>query len=208
MKSNKGKFVISLGLLLIATALFLTAYNLYDNFRAEHSVMQAIDRLDEIIPTEGSSLPPAANLPEEADIPSYVLNPNMEMPAETIDGIGYIGILRIPALNLELPVISQWSYPNLKVSPCRYAGSAYTDDFIIAAHNYSSHFGNLKALQEGDVVTFTDIDGNDFTYEVVEREILQATASKEMEAGDWDLTLFTCTVSGQSRVTVRCERTD
>jgi len=26
-----------------------------------------------------------------------------------------------------------------------------------------------------------------------------------MAAGEWDLTLFTCNYSGQSRVTVRCE---
>jgi sortase A len=25
-----------------------------------------------------------------------------------------------------------------------------------------------------------------------------------MESGDWDLTLFTCTTGGQSRITVRC----
>ena len=57
-----------------------------------------------------------------------------------------------------------------------------------------------------DEVVFTDIDGNIFRYQVVKKEVLKSTAIEEMEAGEWDLTLFTCTVGGASRMTVRCER--
>lgn len=39
-------------------------------------------------------------------------------------------------------------------------------------------------------------------------EQLERTAIEEMESGDWDLTLFTCTVDGAARVTVRCQQTD
>ena len=35
-------------------------------------------------------------------------------------------------------------------------------------------------------------------------ETLMPTAVEEMESGDWDLTLFTCTVGGRTRVAVRC----
>ena len=80
------------------------------------------------------------------------------------------------------------------------------DDLIICGHNYASHFGNLKNLCEGDLATFTDIDGNVFTYRMVEQETLPPTAMDAMESGEWDLTLFTCTMGGQSRVTVRFER--
>ncbi|MBR2949549.1 MAG: sortase [Lachnospiraceae bacterium] len=114
--------------------------------------------------------------------------------------------LEIPAYELNLPVISQWSYPKLRMAPCRYEGSAYLDNLIISAHNYNSHFGNLKNLQMGDLIVFTDMDGNVFEYRVAERETLMPTAIEEMKSGDWDLTLFTCTLGGQYRVTVRCER--
>ena len=142
---------------------------------------------------------------ERTVIPDYVLAPNMEMPVENINGIDFIGILRIPALELELPVVSQWSYPNLKTAPCRYSGSAYLNNLIICGHNYTSHFGNLKNLNEGDLATFTDMDGNVFTYKMVERETLLPTSIDAMESGELDLTLFTCTVGGQSRVTIRFE---
>jgi len=39
-------------------------------------------------------------------------------------------------------------------------------------------------------------------------ETLMPTDIKEMTSGEFDLTLFTCTVGGQYRVTVRCDRVD
>lgn len=212
---NKGKFLIITGLLLIAAALFLTVYNLYDEVRARRSVMEIMACIEADIPanpsTEPLEIPEEANttaLLEEVEVPDYLLNPDMEMPTENINGIDYIGILRIPALELELPVISEWSYPRLKIAPCRYTGSAYQDDLIIAAHNYNSHFGNLKNLREGDTATLTDMDGNVFTYEMAELEILQPTDIEGMDSGEWDLTLFTCTIGGSSRVTARFERVE
>ena len=93
----------------------------------------------------------------------------------------------------------------MKTAPCRYSGSAYLNNLIICGHNYTSHFGTLKNLSEGDLATFTDMDGNVFTYKMVERETLLPTSIDAMESGEWDLTLFTCTVGGQSRVTIRFE---
>ncbi|MGM9590615.1 MAG: sortase [Faecousia sp.] len=208
---NKGKGLILLGLLLIAAALFLTAYNLYDEQRAGQSAMQAIDQLGDLLPpeaphktvTEPSGEQETLAFYDQTMLPDYVLCPDMEMPVETINGIDYIGVLRIPALELELPIISQWNYKNLKTAPCRYSGSAYLNNLIICAHNFASHFGNLKKLSEGTIATFTDMDGNVFTYNLVERETLQPTDVEAMESGDWDLTLFTCTVGGKTRVTIR-----
>jgi len=46
-----------------------------------------------------------------------------------------------------------------------------------------------------------------FYYEVSNIETLGAYDSEKMEAGQWDFTMFTCTVGGSNRVTVRCEAT-
>ena len=197
-----------IGLLLIAAALFLTIYNFMDDNRASRSAHGVMDQLREMRPEKESEEDDAASQSAagEVEVPDYVLNPKMEMPVNVIDGQEYIAVLKIPAFDLELPVLSQWSYPNLRIAPCRYQGSAYTDDLVIAAHNYTSHFGNLKNLQEGDTVILTDMDDNVFTYKVALRETLMPTAVEEMSSGDWDLTLFTCTLGGSYRVTVRCER--
>ena len=196
MGRNKSQILITLGLFLIASGFLLAVYNLYDANRAMQTVSQVMEQMDEMEVEELA----------ENEIPDYLLNPEMDMPEQEFDGQGYIGMLEIPACGLELPVISQWSYPKLKVAPCRYKGSAYQDDLIIAAHNYPSHFGNLKNLQQSDEIVFTDMDGNIFRYAVVEKEVLKDTSIEEMTAGEWDLTLFTCTVGGASRMTIRCQQ--
>lgn len=203
MRNKKGVLLIYLGLLLIVGALFLTAYNFYGDYRAKKDAKQAADQLKEFLPDEDQE--PAVEQ-EETEIPDYVLNPDMEMPVRTIDGQNYIGTLSIPSLHLELPIISEWNYQRLRIAPCRYEGSVYKDDMIIAGHNYRSHFGMLKNLSAGDQVVFTDMSGNRFFYQVTEMEVLNPEDVDEMEAGDWDLTLFTCTYGGRTRVTLRCKR--
>ena len=201
-----GLFWIIFGLLLITAALSLVFYNLYDELHAEQSAKNVVDKLEKYLYSNDFMGPCMESLCDEKKlIPNYILFPNMEMPVKNIDGIDFIGILQIPTLELKLPVISQWSYINLKTAPCRYSGSAYLNNLIICGHNYKSHFGDLKNLHEGDIATFTDMDGNLFTYKMVERETLFSTSVEAMESGNWDLSLFTCTLGGQSRVTVRFE---
>jgi len=185
------------GLLLMAAALCLTCCNIWEARRAEEASAAALKQLR---PER-----PAAEA-EMEELPDYLLDPEMEMPTEEIDGRAYIGTLTIPVLELELPVLSEWSYPGLRVAPGRFEGSAYLDDLIIAAHNYRSHFGGLKSLLPGDTVTFTDVEGNVFHYTVAELETLGRDDLELLEGGQWDLTLFTCTVGGKSRVSVRCVR--
>ena len=172
MKANRGTILMTIGLLLLAAALFLAGYNIWDEHRAEGSAQQVLDQLVSETPQPE---PPA---PEEPT-PEYILHPEMDMPTVEIDGSRYIGRVTIPALGLELPVMSQWSYPNLKIAPCRYQGSAYTGDLIIAGHNYRTHFGPLKNLGVGDTVLFTDADGNQFRYTVAQVETLAKTAVEE-----------------------------
>lgn len=187
---------MSLGLLLIVSALSLTIYNIWDEKRAGQEASKVIEKLTEEFDE---------TVKEVEDDTLYLMYPDMEMPAIQIDGKRYLGILEIPALDLRLPIMESWSYPNLKISPCRYEGSVYSEDLIIAGHDYRSHFGLLKMLQKGDQMTLIDVDGNQFVYEVVGKEVLAGTDVEEMKSGDWDLTLFTCTYSGRTRIAIRCE---
>lgn len=199
---RKGSIWISTGVLLIAAALSLVVYNMNQSNEAGETAQNVLTLL-----TGEQKAEMAPQVVESAeDLPDYIRNPDMEMPVTTVNGIDYIGALEIPVLELELPIISDWSNAKLRTAPCRYLGSAYKDNMILMAHNYASHFGNLKNLRQGDLVRFTDEGGNVFSYTVVELETLMPMDVEKMESGDWDLTLFTCTVGGRSRVTVRCER--
>lgn len=142
---------------------------------------------------------------ESAAQPEFVRNPQMQMPTYKIDGRAYIGVLEVPSKDLTLPVMSEWSYSALRIAPCRYAGSAYSGDLVIAGHNYARHFSPVKRLKAGDKVDFTDADGNVFHYVVSKLETLEKTEVDRMiDADGWDLTLFTCNSGGSRRVAVRC----
>lgn len=208
MRTKQGTIFIVIGLLLMAAALCLTGYNLWENHRAEVSVSDTTRQLQTYMPTQPAQMPQteSESVPaEEMEIPDYILDPNRDMPVQNIQGYDYVGMLEIPALDLLLPVMAQLDNTRLQVAPCRYSGSPYLENFVIAAHNYPAHFGKLKNLNPGDEITFTDMDRNVFTYEVVALESLMSTAVEEMTAGEYDLSLFTCTVTGNYRVTVRCD---
>ncbi len=206
-KTRMGNILLAAGALFLTAALLLTGRNLYETYQAgqasERLFQEVFSRI-ESQSQDADSLSQAVLAGGEEETPEYLLNPEMEMPVEEIEGNGYIGLLEIPALGLSLPVMSEWSYQNLKLAPCRYSGSAYTGNFTIAGHNYSTHFGPIGGLNAGDSITFTDMQGNRFAYEVQVVETLEATAVEDMVGEEWDLTLFTCDLSGESRITVRC----
>lgn len=204
-----GKFLKLMGAVLMAAAVALSGYNLWDEAKAEEQSAAAAEALSaNIVAAQSEQLAVGESVAAEEKewIPDYVLDPEMKMPVTEVEGMRCVGLLEIPVLDLQLPVMETWSYPSLKKAPCRYSGSAYLENLVIAAHNYKSHFGTLPQLKSGDAVTFTDADGNRFFYQVAVLEILPPGAVEEMMAGEFPLSLFTCTYGGQSRVTVRCEK--
>lgn len=210
MKRNRFSTVLIVaGLLCVGAAAALVGGNLREERQADDAAQQALDSLKTTVnaaPVSGDASDGAATATEPLEIPDYILNPNMDMPETVIDGIAYIGYLRFLSLDLELPVIAQTTYPNLKISPCRLQGSAYLDNLVIGAHNYNRHFGRIGKLAYDDEIQFTDMDGNVFRYRVVDIEILQPNQLESLCSGEWPLSLYTCTLGGRTRVTVRCER--
>lgn len=142
--------------------------------------------------------------------------PYREMPTTVIDGYSYIGFLEIPSLSLSLPVMTDWDYNRLKVSPCRYSGSYYTDDLVICGHNYARHFSPIKWISMGADVYFTNVNGESIHYITSNIETVKPTNIDSMidninnggNGNDWDMTLFTCNTGGQTRCAVRCTRVD
>lgn len=189
--------------MVLGTALVLAALSLFLwNWQEDR---QAGESAENILPKIIGEIhqPDVAGGTEE---PSWPDPYDATMTEVEIDGYTYVGYLSIPAIELELPVMSEWDYTRLKIAPCRYTGSTKTGDLVIAGHNYTRHFGQMSKLSEGDQVIFTDMDGEIWVYEVAAVEVLAPTAVEDMTASGYDLTLFTCTYSGASRVTVRCDR--
>ncbi|WP_297958468.1 sortase [uncultured Ruminococcus sp.] len=200
------------GILLLCGAVGLVAYNMYQSNAAFEKSQEVMTELRQLIPEPSAytgtaaagTEPPSDDLFAQYEEPTTA--PPPEMHNVTVDGENYCGYITLPTLGLELPVMSGWSYERLRTSPCRYSGTVEGRDMIIAAHNYNSHFGRIKELSQGDEIWFTDADGIQYCYRVDYTENIDGYDVDQMfsgQASDWDMTLFTCTLSGQSRVTVR-----
>lgn len=186
-----GIFCIILGILCLLSS---GGWILYNRWEAKNAADAANALLQDV--RVQSSKTPEIHEPEEEIL--------QEMLTVQVSGYDCIGILSIPVLELELPVLTDWSYEKLKIAPCRYYGSVDEKNFVIAAHNYEGHFKRLSQLQAEDLIFFTDVSGHEHIYEVILLETLPGDATEEMITADFDLSLYTCTPGGSSRVTVRC----
>lgn len=199
MSKKIGISCIALGICCILVSIGLIIYNHFEAKNAEAASEAMLQNVQENINASRNE----EIFDEERE--NIVFEVPSEMPTAKVDGYDCIGILSIPVLDLELPVLTDWSYAKLKIAPCLYYGTYYEADFVIAAHNYQSHFGRLSELRQGDVVLFEDMSGAVYCYEVVLIETLSADATEQMITSGFDLSLYTCTPSGAGRVTVRCK---
>ncbi len=198
MARPRGSFIGGLlsvaGILLVASAVAL----------AFHNVM--LDR--------GSR---QAQAPILSELEAYVAGasrgaPEGNMPVAEVDGIQYVGILEIPSLGLSLPVQSTWDDDTAEVTVCRWSGTAYDDDLVIAGKAYSSQLGDVGDLRGGDEVVLTDMYGNRFEYRVVGLQeafegILREGEEQDADSLDgFDLSLCTYSSGGLSGLTVGCRR--
>ena len=205
MRKRIGIICIFLGIACMLSSVGFIVYNRWEDQNAEKIAHNLLEEVQNVM----SEKQPPQPLPDDTvDLPDDPEEIPAEMATIPVDGYDCIGILSVPVLELELPVLTDWSYVKLKKAPCLYYGTYYEKNFVIAAHNYKSHFGRLSELQAGDLVVFTDVTGTDHFYEVALLETLPKEATQEMIASGFDLSLYTCTTGGASRVTVRCNTID
>lgn len=203
MRRKLGVLWVLLGGVFLAAALGLVLYNTWESRSAQDAssgVLSQIQDAQDKIDTSGVGENPYADHVGQFDETAK------EMTVQMVDGYGYIGSLSIPVLELELPVMSQWDYDCLKIAPCRQCGSTKTDDLVIAAHNYVSHFGRLSQLRAGDLLSLTDMDSQTILYSVETVDILQPTNVNAVKNSGFDLVLYTCTYGGENRIVVFCNR--
>ena len=210
MPKKIGIIFVTIGVVLILSALLLFLYNGYEDRRAGQQAELLMDEIKSAIAEKipSTAKPTESETETEAATAEPQKTPPPEMPVVVIDGYGYIGYLSIPDLGLELPVMAEWDYSRLKIAPCRQFGSTGTDDLVIAAHNYKTHFGRLSSLDEGAEIIFTDMDGLKTRYSLKSVNTLAPNAVDAVQNSGYDLVLYTCTPGGATRVTVFCDRID
>ncbi len=211
-KKSAGNIVIALGGLLFGLAIALAIFNINTDKKGGEYAHDTLVKLKQGLPETKMAVSQTETTPFVPNVFDKYISRDDEMyyeqektPLIDIDGSMYVGILSIPSLSIELPVYDTLNYENLKNSPCRYKGTVRDGDMIIAAHNYSSHFGSISEMITDDRILFIDANGEVREYSVIQTERIDGTDVQAMEYGsdEWDITLFTCNLSGKSRVTIR-----
>ena len=199
MRRILSGILIGIGILLILGAAGLFLFNQQEADEAASVSAKVLPKISEYVEAvrETATIPPLETDPSA---------PPPAMPVAEIDGHLYVGVLTIPAIDYEAPVLSECTLDLLRLGACRFYGATYSNDLVICAHNYNRLYSNLTKLKPGDLVWFTDMDGLTWSYEVADLETLSPTMVEEMNHSGYDLTFFTCTYGGKARLTLRCVR--
>lgn len=217
MKHKLGIVCILLGAALIGSALLLFGYHRAEDAHAGTASQEAVSEIEKQI-EQAQTVAMETQVTNQEDNINHSPEPSMDEilesddepyttgPVTMVGDYEYIGVLDLPALNLSLPIMSDWDYERLKMAPCRQFGSAATDDLVIAGHNYINHFGSLGMLKAGDSVTFTGTDGAVNTYVVSETATISPAETEKVTESGYPLVLYTCTYGRQSRIVIYCSR--
>lgn len=191
-----GKLLTGVGILLLLTAATLFTLHQREAYIAGENARTLLQELSDGIQENR----------ESAMYDTAVTEPvTGQMPQLTVSGYETVGVIQIPSVHMELPVLDTWDYELLKISPCRYSGSLEGGDLILLGHNYVEHFAPLRKVKVGDTVEFYDVTGVRHGFVVSATETLKATELERLVAAEHPLSIFTCTRDGISRFVVRCD---
>ncbi len=190
MKKKLSNYLMAAGGVMFLAALLLFGFNEYDAYKADQNGKMVVKKIQKEIRKNSSAFKGTES----------------ELVEKEIDGHFYIGYLVLPSLGLELPVMSNWDYPSLRISPCRQYGSTKNNNLVIAGHNYPGHFGRISNLQPGEQIQFTDMEGRSWFYEIGILQVISPDSVEKVKESPWDLVLYTCTYGGKNRVMVGAKR--
>lgn len=185
-----GTIPMILGLILILAGGLMFAGNEFFAARNEKTAAETAEAILSLLP------------PVRQGIPENFSNP--DMPVLELNGTDYCGLLQVPRLGITLPIAGFWQEGNLSACPRRYWGSAYDNSLIIGGAQARGQFDFCSRLDLGYRITFTDMAGNRFSYEVLRIDRRPEAGPYELTEDDFDLVLFVADSDGSGYIVVRC----
>lgn len=128
------------------------------------------------------------------------------------DGTEYytIGIINIPKINVNYPILSETTEKLLKISPCKFCGPNPNQigNLCLVGHNYknSKFFSKIPTLEIGDIIEITDISGKTITYEIYDKYIVEPedlSCTSQKTNNEKHVTLITCTNNNKQRWVIK-----
>ena len=123
-----------------------------------------------------------------------------------------LGVIKIPAIDIEYPIIEYENNASLDISIAKYAGPLLNEigNVVLAGHRSANggnlFFTNINQLQLGDIAAIIDPSGRSIDYRMVSINTHMPDDMSILESGQSDrreLTLISCTVNLKDRYAVR-----
>ncbi|MGN1302341.1 MAG: sortase [Clostridia bacterium] len=216
-KAFKFEFFLSVFLLCVLSSYAI--YAEYDRNKSEEvskEILQEISFQDTTKLVDEEVIVVRLNaIPEEKNVTTtqvVQIEQKIEVPDEqkltASDGTVYytIGVINIPSINVNYPILSTYTDELLKTAPCRFHGPNPNEvgNLCIAGHNYknSKFFSKVPNLQLGDKIEITDLSGRMLTYTVYDKFIVnpdELECTSQLTNGNKEITLITCTNDNKQR---------
>ena len=216
-KAFKFEFFLSVFLLCVLSSYAI--YAEYDRNKSEEvskEILQEISYQDTTKLVDEEVIVVRLNaIPEEKNVTTtqvVQIEQKIEVPDEqkltASDGTIYytIGVINIPSINVNYPILSTYTDELLKIAPCRFHGPNPNEvgNLCIAGHNYknSKFFSKVPNLQLGDKIEITDLSGRMLTYTVYDKFIVnpdELECTSQLTNGNKEITLITCTNDNKQR---------
>lgn len=182
-------------ILLIITAIILTALVIKKNVESSKIENQAQAVLKKIKNNKAINT-------EENDIIQEI--------DEKIEGYKVIGIIKVPKINIEYPILEKTDKTSLNLSITKFWGEKINQkgNVVLAGHNNLNNkmFGKIDKLENGDIIELTDSQMVTVKYQVFKKYIIDPndiTCILPEDETSREVTLITCTNGNKERFIVK-----
>ena len=123
-----------------------------------------------------------------------------------------IGLIKIPATNIEYPILEKTTMESMDISISRFSGgeiNGYGNVSLAGHNNYSgTMFSKNKYLKVGDRVLLTDLSGTTIEYEIYDIFVTDPNDVSILETKDEtirEVTLITCKNGRSNRLIIKAK---
>lgn len=182
-----------IGIVIIVT-IILIATKYIGNFENEKEMTNIVEQIKST----------DIELPNNNEIDIETNNTEAEVE---IDGYKVLGIIRIPKIDLEYPILNETNKTSMKKSITKFWGPNLNKvgNLTLAGHNNKdgTMFGKVKKLNIGDIIEIEDLYKNTVKYEIFDMYVIDpndVSCVESVDANTKEVTLITCTNGNKNRL--------
>lgn len=206
MKLKIYKTIFALLVLLLIFVSVLIIFKYIKNYKNETESKEVVSMFYDTFNTNNQETKSISNVQENNE-------PQKEV---SINGYKVIGIIKIPKIGIEYPILNVEAYnPADTKEPMEYGIVKYWGGNVneygnlsIAGHNYynGTMFGKTRKLEIGDTLELTDTDKKTIQYKIYNKFITDPKDVTILENNNKEVrevTLITCTNGNRNRLILK-----